>query len=92
MRDQEKTGVKVYFRGGEGLKNPIDANGNVIKVGDKLSWDFHDDFYQKSGVKDWMRTTRYVVELKSNGTLFGRGIDADTYLHDFQFKYCEIVE
>ncbi|MGF1905303.1 hypothetical protein [Aliivibrio salmonicida] len=93
MEKSAEQPIKLYLGGGEGIDKPVDALGNEISIGDKLSWDFHDDFYQKKGVDDWMRKAIYIVEAHPNGKcLCGRGIAQELYLHDFRFKCCEIVK
>jgi len=82
--------VKAYIRGGQWIKNPVDALGNEIKAGDTLTWDFHDNF-KPDEVKEWMRRKIFIVQEHSSGKgLCAKGIDKDLYLHDFRFKYCEI--
>jgi hypothetical protein len=79
----------MYFKGCSEIKKPADANGKEIKVGDELTWDFHDDLDE---IKDWMRKPIFKVELHPSGKgLCAKGIHKDLYLHDFRFKYCEIV-
>lgn len=84
--------MKIYLGGGAGIKNPKDALGNPINIGDKLSWDFHAPHYKEKGVKDWMRKAIFVVEQHQSGKcLCAKGIHKPLYLHDFRFEYCEIV-
>lgn len=45
-KDSKMSGqVKMYFKGGTGIENPVDVEGNPIKVGDILThcW-FEDDY------------------------------------------------
>ena len=91
--DNGEKKIGVYFRSGKGIEDPVDATGRVIKVGDKLTWDFHDPYYQETGVDDWMKEPIYVVKEHENGyCLCGIGIEKELYLHDFRFKYCEVVD
>lgn len=90
---EQPSKITMYLGGGKGIEKPLDANGNEIKVGDKLTWDFHDDYYKEAGVKDWMKKPIFVVEEHPTGTcLCGRGIEKELYLHDYRFKYCEIIQ
>jgi len=83
--------IKAYFNGCKGIQNPLDKNGKVIKVGDKLSWDYGDE-RKKSDIKDWMLKPIFKVENHKSGKgLCAKGIDENLYLHDFRFKYCEII-
>lgn len=93
MTDKNNDGrITMYLGGGAGIIKPTDANGVEIKVGDKLTCDFHDDYYKECEVEDWMREAVFIVEDHPSGKcLCGRGIHKELYLHDFRFKYCEIV-
>ena len=55
MTDKNNDGRITMYLGGAGIIKPTDANGVEIKVGDKLTWDFHDDYYKECEVEDWMR-------------------------------------
>lgn len=78
--------------GCKGIEKPVDANGEYIKEGDLLTWDFHDEYYKKSGIEDWMRKPIFKVEKHKSGKgLCAKGINKDLYLHDFRFVFCEIV-
>jgi len=84
--------MKAYIYGCEGIKNPVDANGKEIHEGDRLTWDFHDDFYKTNGVKEWMKQPIFVVKKDRSGLgLCAVGINKNLYLHDFRFKYCEVI-
>lgn len=85
--------VKAYFNGCKGIKNPLDIHGNEIKVGDHLTWDFGDEDQAKAPIPDWMRKPIFEVkEHKSGKGLCAFGIHESLYLHDFRFKYCEIIK
>lgn len=74
------------------IQAPVDMHGNLIKAGDKLSWDFGDPYYQRTGVEPWMREPVFVVKQHESGTgFFAVGISKDLFLHDFRFKYCERI-
>lgn len=91
--DDKPTKITMYLGGGKGIEKPLDANGNEIKVGDKLTWDFHDECHEENHIKDWMRKPIFVVEEHPSGKcLCGRGIEKKLYLHDFRFRYCEIIQ
>ena len=81
--------MKTFFRSGEGIENPIDANGNEIKEGDLLTFDWFDcgnpieDMRRKfSFMIDWsdkqieerISEATFIVEEDKDGILFGRGI------------------
>lgn len=74
------------------MQAPVDLHGNPVKIGDKLSWDFGDPFYQEHGVQAWMKEPVFVVEQHANGKgLCAVGINKHLYLHDFRFKFCERI-
>ena len=85
--------MEVFLGGCSGIKDPIDANGKKIKEGDQLTWDFHDNFYQKKGVEDWMKRPVFIVEKHESGKgLCAFGItNRNLYLHDFRFEFCELA-
>lgn len=84
--------MKAHFMGCSGIENPVDANGKEIKAGDKLTWDFHDDYYKETRIEDWMKKPIFLVEQhKSGNGLCATGIEKELYLHDFRFKYCEVI-
>lgn len=90
--EQKDETISVYLGGGKGIKEPTDVNGKVVKAGDKLTWDFHDGFYKEDDIEDWMLKPIFIVEEHpSAGCLCGRGIHKELYLHDFRFKFCEVV-
>lgn len=70
----------------------VDMHGSPIRIGDKLSWDFGDPYYQQKGVEDWMKEPVFVVEKHASGRgLCAVGIHERLYLHDFRFKFCERI-
>ena len=84
--------VIAYLGGSSGIETPLDFIGNEIKVGDNLSWDMHDKFTtENGGIKDWMNKPIFNVKKMESG-FFAEGINEDLYLHDFRFKYCEIMK
>lgn len=90
---EQTNSPKMYFAGCSGIAAPVDAHNNLIKVGDKLSWNFHEDYYKPEDVDDWMRKAIFIVEEHPSGDgLCAKGIHKELYLHDFKFKYCEIVK
>lgn len=87
-----KMSLEIYINGCSGIISPVDMHGNQIKAGDKLSWDFGDPYYQKNGVEEWMKKAIFVVVPHESGSgLCAVGIEKKLYLHDFRFKYCELV-
>ena len=97
--------VKVYFKGGEGIKKPLDYNGNEIKVGDILThsyfYDGNDKFFAEhypnmtaSEIYDLKHKPSVIVKWNDKGFYYGEGIDGDNkqYMHDFKFKETKIVK
>ena len=96
--------MKVYFKGGYGIENPIDYNGNPIKEGDILTSDCFDDFFNqefyKKNYPDWTdedikvmkHSPTYKVKWNPKGFFYGVGIERNLYLHDFRFKFTKIIE
>ena len=83
--------AKVYLNGCAGIDPLVDMNGEPISIGDQLSWDYGDPYYQKKGVDDWMLGPIFnVVEHKSGRGLCAKGINKDLYLHDFRFEFCKV--
>lgn len=79
---------KVYLGGCSGIERPVDIDGNEIKEGDILSWNYGGS----SDPKEWMYLPHFKVEMLKSGNGFcGRGIDKEKrfYLHDFEFKNCK---
>jgi len=84
--------MKIYLGGCSGIDKPVDANGKEITEGCNLTWDFHDEYHQEKGVDDWMKKPIFVVKKHLSGKgLCAVGIDKNLYLHDFRFKYCEVI-
>ena len=80
--------MSFYFAGCTGIKNPKDWSGVEIKEGDKLSFDYHD----MESVGDNLKKALFLVEKHPSGDgLCAKGIHRDSYLHDFRFEYCDIV-
>lgn len=95
--------TKMYFKGGKGIKNPVDFNGNEIKVGDILTADSFsgdDSFYAtyypnltKEEVESRKNKPTYIVQYNAEKEFFfANGIEHELYLHDFRFKYTKIVK
>ncbi len=94
----------MYFKGGKGIKNPIDFNGFEIKEGDILTTDNFDDFFNdefyKTHYPNWTKediykskyTPTYLVKWNEKGFFYGVGINQELYLHDFRFKYTKITK
>jgi len=94
---------KMYFKGGSGIKNPVDFNGVEIKEGDTLThcWfdcDYIKFFNEHIKITDISeierRVSRPSVKVKYNseqGFFYGDGIKESSYMHDFEFKYAKIV-
>lgn len=84
--------VKTYFKGGKGIKEPVDANGNLIKEGDILTFSWfncedpiayqrerYSNMIDKSDeeISEEIHKPVYVVK-KKNGILFGEGLGEAT--------------
>ena len=82
--------MKMYFKGGKGIKNPKDINGQEIKEGSVITFDWFDcedpvnDMRRKfSNMKDWtdeqiydrIHKPTFNVKLNDKGILFGEGIE-----------------
>jgi hypothetical protein len=98
--------MKMYFKGGSGIEEPVDFNGERIKEGDILthSW-FEGDylaFFKKhlntteeddDKVEKRVHEPSVVVKFnKEKGFYYGQGIDKYSYMHDFMFKFTKIVK
>lgn len=91
---EPKDNIKMLFRSEVSNKTLVDAMGVEIKIGDKLTWGFHDEFYEKEGVEDWMKEPIFIVEhiSESRKGLCGRGISKPLFLNAAKFQYCEIIK
>lgn len=86
--------MKIFFKGGEGIINPVDMEESPIKEGDILSFDYGDyESYMGEPYPEHRKSIPiYEVRLdRSTGLLFGSGLYSDLYLHDFRFKYCKCL-
>lgn len=80
--------AKPYFMGCSGITEPVDIEGNIIREGDILTYDYGDSVNQKP----WMFSPTYVVvKHKSGKGLCAIGVSKDLYLHDFRFKNCKKI-
>lgn len=94
--------MKMYFKGGKGIENPIDSNGTKIKEGDTLTYTWfdredpikhvRDNFINRKHQTDkqileYINKPTFIVKRNEQGFLFGDGLeDKGLYLHDFRFK------
>jgi hypothetical protein len=84
--------MKLYLNGCSCIEAPLDMHGNQIKSGDLLSWDFGDLSKSNMEIEDWMKKPVFKVMChKSGNGLCAQGINKPLYLHDFRFKYCELI-
>lgn len=92
--------MKMYFKGGEGITNPVDVEGNEIVEGDILTHPWFEDDYVQFFNKHLNETDLEVIEARVHapsviviknsygGFFFGDSLDGDSlYMHDFRFKY-----
>ena len=95
---------EMYFRGGEGIINPVDCEGTEIAEGDILthSW-FEGDYVEFfkthlniSNVDEIeQRVHQPSVFVKYNEKekfYYGEGISKKLYMHDFRFKYAKKIK
>lgn len=79
--------MKMYFKGGKGIKKPTDINGTEIVEGSILSTDKFDGFldekfyktyyptWTKEDInKHWNKPT-YLVKYNEKGFFFGEGLE-----------------
>jgi len=93
--------VKMYFKGGLGMLDPVDINGAVIRAGDILTTDYGDyeDYMHKPIAEHRKHEAFYLVE-QGEGFLFAQSIKECAfgvmggrfYLHDFRFKHCKKIQ
>lgn len=79
--------IKIYFKGGDNIKNPVDVDGKEIKVGSILTSDSHGDafdkgFYErfyptwsKEYIQERINRPLYEVKINDKGCLYGEGLD-----------------
>lgn len=85
--------MKMYFGGTYGIKKPLDFDGNEINVGDELTFDYLDPFFEKDDMSRHINKATYKVKMHENGKgMFAEGINQKLYLHDFRFEYCRIIK
>ena len=85
----------MYFKGGEGLINPVDCKGNIISEGDTLTFDWFDHVYSncfnnrtEEEIEEYVNKPCFIVKSKTvdgKSFLYGVGIEECLYLHDFRF-------
>lgn len=99
---EEQKEVKMYFRGGQGILNPVDVDGNEIKEGDILTHCYFRDDYPSFFTKHYPKLSKeeihkishepsVVVKWSNKGFLYGEGIDKPLYMHDFEFKHTKKI-
>ena len=85
--------MKIYMNGTSGIKDPVDFDGNKIKAGDELTYDYLDPFFGDRDMSNYAGVATYKVKHhESGGGLYAVGINKKLYLHDFRFKYCKVVK
>jgi len=85
--------VKMYLNGTSGIVKPCDFDGNEIKVGDILTYDYLSPYFDDQDTTHYINKPVYIVqEHKSGKGLCAVGISQKLYLHDFRFKYCKIIK
>lgn len=94
--------VKMYFKGGAGIENPVDVNGNPIVLGSILTHCYFekdmDNFFKHhyphltpDDIIEVINRPSVVVRQNEKGILFGEGIYKTLYMHDFRFKYTKLL-
>ena len=92
--------IKMHFKGGSGIKKPVDIDGNEILLGSILTRDYGD--YEKNGLKVTEKHQSqpfYVVKINDKGVYYAESIEPYVspvsesyfYLHDFRFKHAKVV-
>jgi hypothetical protein len=81
--------MAMYFKGGKGIKNPVDSLGNEIEEGDILTHTWFDkedpiDYMRKtftnmrdftdSEILERIHEPAYIVKVNDKGILYGDGI------------------
>lgn len=79
--------MKIYLKGGKGIKKPVDFNGIEIKEGDILTFDSFDKdvddiFYKthypswsKERINDWKHKPCFQVKWNEKGFFYAEGIE-----------------
>ncbi len=86
--------VKMYFRGCEGIKEPVDVDGKPINEGDILTFNWwYESEMEGKEIEDKHLKPYVIVKKHSSGKgLFGEGLKPSgitgglAYLHDYRFK------
>lgn len=96
----------MYFKGGLGIKNPVDFNGDTIKEGDILTHSWFEDDYNaflrthcgytsdEEIEKNVHKPCVVVKYNKEKEFFYGESYDEEKnklYMHDFKFKYTKII-
>ena len=82
--------MKLYLNGTSGIEKPCDFDGNEIKVGDILTYDYLSPNFADRDMSHYENKPVFVVKAHKTGNgLCAKGIDQELYLHDFRFKYCK---
>lgn len=85
--------MKTYFKGGKGIKNPVDFDGKTIKEGDILTFDSferdideeiahykkHYPSWTKEMIHDWKHKPCFRVKWNDKGYYYGEGIEEPKY-------------
>lgn len=94
----------MYFKGGKGIENPVDYNGNPIKEGDILTHCYFDeDFpsffhkfypdYSEEKINEISHKPAVKVKWNEKGFYYAESItDSYSYMHDFRFKFTKICK
>lgn len=96
--------MEVYFKSGKGIVKPLDFNGNEIKIGNVLTSDVFDDFFNdsfyekhfplmtKEDIQLHKNKPMYIVKWNAKGFFYAEGVHQKLYLHDFRFKHTKIIK
>jgi hypothetical protein len=89
QQGNKRFSMKVYLGGTSEIRTPVDFDGNEIREGDTLTFDYLDPFFEKDDMSGYVDKPIYKVMMHKSGKgLYAEGIDSELYLHDFRFEYC----
>ncbi len=83
---EEEKPIKMYFKGGQGISNPVDVNKGIIKEGDVLTNDsfepnrieFYNRYFPEWSLKEideHCNKPLYLVKWNPKGFFYGEGLE-----------------